>query len=77
MKKLMGSSRLLTSLLLAVAAVLRYRNIWKPIGYLLPVFAILQLLEGIHHWKTDRDRAACSIMMSGVIAIVSIGIFAQ
>lgn len=74
-EKLIRISQLVTSCVVLIAAFLRYRNIW-PNGFLgaIPLLGILQFLNVILYWKTDRDKAAISLFI-GCFIFLSVLVF--
>ena len=74
-EKLQQFSRILTTVLLVAAAFLRYLGRWRFLGYILPVFGVLQVLQGLALWKTDRDQSAVHLFLAGILCLVCLGLY--
>lgn len=75
-EKIMTIARLVVSLVILLAAIMKYLNFWPDaLNLAIPSFAVYYLLETIYNWKTDRDLAAFSLFMTVIIAAVSFIVF--
>ena len=75
-EKLLRICQFLTSIIILISAVLKYRNIWSDGLYLaVPLLGILQLINALLDWEKDRDQAAVSLFTAGFIGLVCIGVF--
>ena len=69
-EKLLRFCRLLTSIIVLIAAVLKFCHIWPDALNL-----AIPLLDAFLYWKKDRDQAAVSLFTAGCIGLVCIGVF--
>ena len=75
-EKLLRFCRLLTSIIVLIAAVLKFCHIWPDaLNLAIPLLGVLQLLDALRYWKKDRDQAAVSLFTAGFIGLVCIGVF--
>ena len=75
-EKLLRFCRLLTSIIVLIAAVLKFCHIWPDaLNLAFPLLGVLQLLDALLYWKKDRDQAAVSLFTAGFIGLVCIGVF--
>ena len=75
-EKLLRFCRLLTSIIVLIAAVLKFCHIWPDgLNLAIPLMGVLQLLDAFLYWKKDRDQAAVSLFTAGFIGLVCIGVF--
>lgn len=74
--KVMTVSRLIISLVILCASILKFLNLWSNgLNLAIPLFAVYYLLETVHNWKTDKDLAAFSLFMTIFITAVSCAVF--
>ncbi len=74
-KKVLQITERITSAVLVIAAVLKYKNIWfDGLTFAIPLLGVLQFVNGILHWKSDRDMAAYYLIFAGFIFLVCIGV---
>ena len=75
-EKLLRFCRLLTSIIVLIATVLKFCHIWPDaLNLAIPLLGVLQLLDALLYWKKDRDQAAVSLFTAGFIGLVCIGVF--
>lgn len=72
-EKILQVSELLTSAILVAVVVLKYIKIWMDCFiFAVPLFGMLQLLNGLLHWKSDQDLAAFHLITAVFILAVCI-----
>jgi hypothetical protein len=76
LEKIIGISRIIVSLVIIYASIMKFINIWpKGLNIAIPLFALYYLLETIYNWKIDKDMAALSLIMTIIITVVSCAVF--
>lgn len=75
-EKILVISRTVVSLIIISASIMKFLNIWSNgLNLVIPLFAVYYLLETIYNWKTDKDMAALSLLMTIIIIAVSWAVF--
>ena len=75
-ENLLRFCRLLTSIIVLIAAILKFCHIWPDaLNLAIPLLGVLQLLDAFLYWQKDRDQAAVSLFTAGFIGLVCIGVF--
>ena len=71
-EKILSIFRVVVYALLICASIMKFLNLrFKDLNLAIPLFAAYYLLETIYNWKTDKDMAAISLLMT--IIIVAVG----
>ena len=72
-EKILSIFRVAVYALLICASIMKFLNLrFKALNLaILPLFAAYYLLETIYNWKTDKDMAAISLLMT--IIIIAVG----
>ena len=68
--------KILVSLIILYASTMKLFHVWpKGLNVAIPLFALYYILETIYNWKTDKDMAAISLLMTIIIGAISCAIF--
>ena len=70
-EKILTIFRVVVYALLICASIMKFLNLrFKALNLAIPLFAAYYLLETIYNWKTDKDMAAISLLMTIIIFAV-------
>ena len=68
--------KILVSLIILYASAMKLFHVWpKGLNVAIPLFALYYILETIYNWKTDKDMAAISLLMTIIISAISCAVF--
>ena len=68
--------QLIISFLAICMAILQFLDYWSDaVDFAIPLFGVYYLLETALSWKTDRDRAAFSLIIAIFILAVTFIVF--
>ena len=68
--------KILVSLTILYASTMKLFHVWpKGLNVAIPLFALYYILETIYNWKTDKDMAAISLLMTIIISAISCAVF--
>ena len=71
-EKILSIFRLVVYAVLIFASIMKFLNLrFKAENLAIPLFAAYYLLKTIYNWKTDKDMAAISLLMT--IIIIAVG----
>ena len=69
-------SKILVSLIILYASTMKLFHVWpKGLNVAIPLFVVYYILETIYNWKTDKDKAAISLLMTIIIGAISCAVF--
>ena len=69
-------SKILVSLIILYASTMKLFHVWpKGLNVAIPLFGVYYILETIYNWKTDKDKAAISLLMTIIIGAISCAVF--
>lgn len=70
-EKILSISRLVVYAILLCASIMKFLHLrFKALNIAIPLFAVYYLLETIYNWKTDKDMAAISLLMTIISSAV-------
>ena len=76
LEKSLTISKILVSLTILYASTMKLFHVWpKGLNVAIPLFAVYYILETIYNWKTDKDKAAISLLMTIIIGAISCAVF--
>ena len=68
--------KILVSLIILYASTMKLFHVWpKGLNVAIPLFGVYYILETIYNWKTDKDMAAISLLMTIIIGAISCAVF--
>ena len=68
--------KILVSLIILYASTMKLFHVWpKGLNVAIPLFGVYYILETIYNWKTDKDKAAISLLMTIIIGAISCAVF--
>ena len=68
--------KILVSLIILYASTMKLFHVWpKGLNVAIPLFVVYYILETIYNWKTDKDKAAISLLMTIIIGAISCAVF--
>ena len=68
--------KILVSLIILYASTMKLFHVWpKGLNAAIPLFGVYYILETIYNWKTDKDMAAISLLMTIIISAISCAVF--
>ena len=68
--------KILVSLTILYASTMKLFHVWpKGLNVAIPLFGVYYILETIYNWKTDKDMAAISLLMTIIIGAISCAVF--
>ena len=76
LEKSLTISKILVSLIILYASTMKLFHVWpKGLNVAIPLFVVYYILETIYNWKTDKDKAAISLLMTIIIGAISCAVF--
>lgn len=76
LEKSLTISKILVSLIILYASAMKLLHVWpKGLNVAIPLFGVYYILETIYNWKTDKDKAAISFLMTIIISAISCAVF--
>ena len=68
--------KILVSLIILYASTMKLFHVWpNGLNVAIPLFGVYYILETIYNWKTDKDMAAISLLMTIIIGAISCAVF--
>ena len=68
--------KILVTLIILYASTMKLFHVWpKGLNVAIPLFGVYYILETIYNWKTDKDMAAISLLMTIIIGAISCALF--